>query len=426
MFGSREARPAGTRAHSRPRWPLGAAVLNQILKNSAQENNIMNTLSRFALTAAVFAMTLSSSNPASAQTDQLRQTYALAANVSTNAPGIYTYAEPPSNFKPLIASDEELAAYGFPARPDKLANPQHYQLWERVVLAAKNRWNGELKSLPISRQRMTQPQPLPTQHVAMPNPMLPSSPETYNWSGVALTNTLTTFNPANSFTDIFSVISVPTSQLPFGAPCDQYFQLSWMGLDGFTKITGVEPGAGKAALIGGVYSYVQCSSSDAVYYMVLGWEPISISSVFSVHPGDLVYAEVGAPAGCTNPNYMFLEDLTTLTYSAYSIPVPNGVHFVGNSAQWIVERYCCRASGYPYPLANTIGTFFDGGAAIKGNGTYLYPGSQAASTSVLTMVDDAGSNIIELVHQGSSGYEGQHAIFFQTTGCAYTGGCAEK
>jgi hypothetical protein len=386
----------------------------------------MNTLTRFALIAAVLAMTLSSSNPASAQTDQLRQTYALAANVSTNVPGILTYSEPPATFRPLTASDEELAAYGFPPRPDKLANPQHYQLWERVVLAAKNRWNGELQALPISTQRMTQPQSLPPQQAPSPSPMVVSTPETYNWSGVALTNTLKKFSPTGSFTDIFSIISVPTSQLPFGAPCDQYYQLSWMGLDGFTKVTGVEPGAGKAALIGGVVSHLQCSSSDAVYYMILGWEPMYFEQMFAVHPGDLVYAEVGAPAGGTNPNYMFLEDLTTLTYSSYSIPVPYGVTFVGNSAEWIVERWCCRNSGYPYPLANTIGTFFDGGAAIKGNGTYLYPGSQATSTSVLTMVNDAGNNIIELVNQGSSGYEGQHAIFFQTTGCAYTGGCAEK
>ena len=385
----------------------------------------MNTLTRFALIAAGCAMTFSSINPASAQTDQLRQTYALAANVSTNVSGIYTYAEPPSNFKPLIATDEELAAYGFPPRPDKLANPQHYQLWERVVLAAKNRWNGELKSMPISTQRMTQAPPRSYQAVE-PSPMLPSTPETYNWSGVALTNTLAKFSPTNSFTDIFSVISVPNSQLPFGAPCnDFYYQLSWMGLDGFTKITGVEPGAGKATLIGGAVSYAVCGPS-ASYYMMFGWEPIYFQQTFAVRPGDIVYAEVGAPAGGTNPSYMFLEDLTTLTYSSYSIPVPSGVHFVGNSAQWIVERYCCRASGYPYPLANTIGTFFDGGAAIKGNGVYVYPGSQAASTSVITMVDDSGSDIIELVNQGSSGYEGQHAIFFQTTGCAYTGGCAEK
>jgi hypothetical protein len=385
----------------------------------------MNTFTRFTLIAAVFAMTFSSVNSASAQTNQLRQTYALAANVSTNVSGIYTYPEPPSNFKPLIATDEELAAYGFPARPDKLANPQHYQLWERVVLAAKKRWNGELKALPISTQRMTQPPPLSRQAVE-PNPMLPSTPETYNWSGVALTNTLTKFSPANSFTDIFSIISVPTSQLPFGAPCnDFYYQQSWMGLDGFTKITGVEPGAGKATLIGGVVSYAVCGPS-ASYSMMFGWEPVYFQQTFAVHPGDIVYAEVQAPAGGTNPSYMFLEDLTTLTYSSYSIPVPSGVHFVGNSAQWIVERYCCRNSGYPYPLANTIGTFFDGGAAIKGNGTYFYPGSQAASTSVITMVDDSGSDIIELVNQGSSGYEGQHAILFQTTGCAYTGGCAEK
>jgi hypothetical protein len=240
-------------------------------------------------------MTLSSSNPVSAQTDQLRQTYALAAKVSTNVPGILTYSEPPATFRPLTASDEELAAYGFPPRPDKLANPQHYQLWERVVLVAKNRWNGELQSLPISTQRMTQPQSLPPQQAPNPSPVVVSTPETYNWSGVALTNTLKKFSPTGSFTDIFSVISVPTSQLPFGAPCDQYYQLSWMGLDGLTKITGVEPGAGKAALIGGVVSHLQCSSSDAVYYMILGWEPMYLNKCLRYIRGTSSMRRSGLP-----------------------------------------------------------------------------------------------------------------------------------
>jgi hypothetical protein len=54
------------------------------------------------------------------------------------------------------------------------------------------------------------------------------------------------------------------------------------------------------------------------------------------------------------------------------------------------------------------------------------PGSSATSTRVLTMRDDFDSQDIEIVSHGSSGFEGQHGILFQTTGCAFAGGCAQK
>jgi hypothetical protein len=77
-----------------------------------------------------------------------------------------------------------------------------------------------------------------------------------------------------------------------------------------------------------------------------------------------------------------------------------------------------------WPLANTGSIFFDGGAVENQSGALFYPGSQAALTQVLTMTDDAGDQAIELTNQGSgTGYEGEHALFFQTTGCAWSGGC---
>ena len=75
------------------------------------------------------------------------------------------------------------------------------------------------------------------------------------------------------------------------------------------------------------------------------------------------------------------------------------------------------------PLANTINIFFDYTFAETGNGKNFYPGSQASSTEILGMTDDGGDQGIEVVNQGSGGFEGQHALEFFTTGCAYSGGC---
>jgi hypothetical protein len=375
----------------------------------------------------MLAVTFSFANPAAAQSDAIRSLYVSSATVPTNVEGIHTFPAPPGDFNAFVASDEQLAAYGYPPRPDKTANPDHYRLWEQVVSAAKHRWNGDLNPLPVARGRATETEAVPRRETDVkPIPAAATTPQTFNWSGVALTNTLKKWSSSGSFVDMYSLISVPVSQPPIGAGCDNYSELSWMGLDGFTKPAGIQPGAGKAALVGGLVSWTTCSSADAAYYLMIGWDPFYLDTVFAAKPGDIAYAEVTAPPNGTGPSYMFVEDLTTLTYSAFSVPVLSGITFVGNSAEWIVERLCCRSSGYPYPLANTNAIFFDGGAAIKGNGAYAYPGSTAVSTQVITMVDDTGSQIIEEVNQGSSGYEGQHSIFFQTTNCAWAGGCTEK
>ena len=189
-------------------------------------------------------------------------------------------------------------------------------------------------------------------------------------------------------------------------------QLSWIGIDGYNPFQ-VDNGA----LQGGMFSYIPCGGT-ASYYAYVGWE--IVNTVFSVNPGDIMYVEVSDPLGGTNNGSVYIEDLTTLTYNAYSIPV--GFPIIGNSAQWVVERLCCEGE-FPYPLLNTIAIFFDGGAAITGNGKVFYPGSSAASTAVMTMRDDGNTQNIEIVSRGSTGSQGQSAILLQDTGCAFAGGC---
>ena len=75
------------------------------------------------------------------------------------------------------------------------------------------------------------------------------------------------------------------------------------------------------------------------------------------------------------------------------------------------------------PLANTINISFDGAEVLNLAGKPFYPGSQATTTWVMTMMDDGFDQPIELVSQGSGGSQGLHSLFFETAGCAYTGGC---
>src|SRR5215471_17700363 len=102
---------------------------------------------RMLATAALWMMIIHFSPLANAQRDRLWPVYASNATVPTNLSTIRTFPEPPGNFNVVAATDDELAMYGFPPRPDKQTEPDHYKMWERAMSAAKIRWNGDLKAV---------------------------------------------------------------------------------------------------------------------------------------------------------------------------------------------------------------------------------------------------------------------------------------
>ena len=361
---------------------------------------------------------------AAGQSEAVQNLYVSAANVPTNIAGVHTYATPREGFNPLTATDVELATYGFPPRPDKQADADHYALWERAMAAAKIRWNGELKPLPALGHRMMPTASSPLRQTAQAQTG-PKHLSTINGSGVLLTNYgLKKWSSTASFNDIWTVITVPVAQLPFangtGCTASSYVSVSFAGIDARLLFSNsgwvVIP-----ELSGGVESLVDCSG-NATYYAYAEWGTGAVP--FQLNPGDLFYTEVHA-SGPSVPGWVFLEDLTTLTYGTYTVDPDPSVPLVGNSAQWVVERPCCSGPGPAgaWPLANNIGISFEGATVQTDGGKLFYPGSQAGSTYLLTMMDDGSTQNIELVNQGSGGFQGQHSLFFETTGCAYAGGC---
>jgi hypothetical protein len=350
------------------------------------------------------------------------EAYTSNATVATNIPQVHTFVDAPKGFDPLTAGTAELAAYGFPPRPDSATEPEHYALWRRAMAAARIRWHGALK--PITTPKTPEDAVTAAEEMSPEVTVASATKATSkNWGGLVLTKSLTKWNSGQSFRDIYSVMTVPVGQPAFASICDSYFSRTFVGLNGYVKGAALQPGAGQGSLIGGFQTLTDCSKNDSFYYAIFGWDPGYIQGAFSVQPGDLVYTEVTSPPHGVYDSYLFIEDLTTLSYSAYSIPVQYA--FVGNSAEWVVERPCCEFIGIAYPLVNSIDTFFDGGAAIDNAGQTLYPGSQASSAQVITMQDDAGDQTILNVYTGSSGSEGLHALRLETTGCAYTGGCVK-
>src|SRR5580692_6118658 len=114
----------------------------------------MKKLAKSYLVRAIVAgLVLSLATSAVAQSDAARAIYESAASIPTNVAGIRTFPAPPAAFDPLSATDEALASYGFPPRPDKQSDAHGYLLWQRAMMSAKKRWTGDLKPHPEAMSR---------------------------------------------------------------------------------------------------------------------------------------------------------------------------------------------------------------------------------------------------------------------------------
>ncbi|MFZ1918506.1 MAG: hypothetical protein WAU58_13095 [Terriglobales bacterium] len=385
-----------------------------------------NKFAKLAFLVITGSLLLDLSTLALAESDAVRALYVSAANVPTNITGIHSYAAPPKGFNPVAASDQELATYGLPPRPDQQADPDHYAQWEQAMKAAKIRWRGELKALPGSEHAMSPAGSSPLPQAVQPQTG-PQQTTTINASGVMVTNTQTSFSSKHSFSQIATLINVAVAQVAFGTTCSDYntgypTEISSAGFDGeinpengYEFLSGVQGGV----VAVGCYNY---TAPYTQYWAYLGeWHNNLTVVDFGVNPGDVFYTYLEVLN--SSQTYVLLEDLTLETYDVFTLSTPG---IVGKAADWMVWRPGgCSGSGFAYycPLPNTVHISFDGAATWTGGNKYYYPGSQAASTLVLNMLDDGFDQVTETVNQGSAGYEGLHSLMFSTVNCAYSGGC---
>jgi len=377
----------------------------------------MQTEKKFANLAvmAVGTLLLVFSSLATAESDTARAIRASAATTPTNIPGIRAYAEPPKGFNAVTATDEELATYGFPPRPDKEGHPDQYAEWERAMRAAKIRWNGKLKTVPGS-ERLVMPAGSALPEAVEPETG-PKQTQTTYASGVIVASGQKTFNKKSIY-QIDGEIIVPQVRKPFDSTScsgQGYITVDAVGIDGFVFNTGNGYGY-DPQLEAGVFGQVSCSG-DIYYFAVVGWQG-NYNVAFNVNPGDVVYAVASTLGG--SDSEVYLADYTTGTGASYSVTTSDIVGAYGN---WVVERVCCSGNE-PIPMANTVNIAFGGVEyATTGSDKLLYAGSQAATTQILTMTDDAGDQEIETVRQGSTGIMGLNGLWFTTVNCAYEGGC---
>jgi len=343
--------------------------------------------------------------------DKLGAIYDASSTVRTNIDGIRTFNAPPADFDAINATDEALATYGFPPRPNRETEPKNFATWAKAMAAAKTRWNGELKNTGLY-SRPGQAAPAPAAAAASAGP---SATYYYNWSGFVNTNTVTKYNTKTSFYYVVSEFNVPAVKPP---SCDGGWdwEVSWNGIDGNQDQN--------ALLQGGSSSGVYCSGSTKKwsYYAWIEWWPAyPILSEFAVNPGDDMFVETWDTSA--TQGYVHLVDETTGVSGTYGLTPNGGAGLIGNSAEYIVERPCCR-SGHDYPLANYVWDFWANSWADnfllydEGKATPYYPGSIATTTDLVYMVNDQDSEVIS-----APSAQGKYGVFFEAGGCTTAGGC---
>jgi len=395
-----------------------------------QKGDVYEMNRSIQLFAAAAVLSLGCNSLVVAQNDAVRGIYESSANIATNMDGVHGFAAPPASFDPLTASDEALATYGFPPHPDKSAEPAAYAQWAHAVTTAKKRWNGTLRARPFHNTPMKTAKS-PAGFSAPSGSNTPSVGNSYNWSGAVNTNTVTKYGLSSVYY-VFSEFNVPVAQQAFngsgGTICDGGWDITaiWNGIDGFSGAGGGD------VLQGGVDSAYYCAGSTKgpFYSSWIEWFPAGSIYEFGVNPGDDIYVETWSTS--STQGYVYIADLTTQISATYGLTAPSGTQLVGNSAEFIVERPCCRGSNL-YPLANYVGNFWSYSGDYNFRHVLSFPGSTAPTTWLLGMLDDAGDQVISVpngvtnwdLKQGltPAGLGGKYSIFFQDQNCAHDGGC---
>lgn len=310
--------------------------------------------------------------------------------IPTTLPGVTTAPAPSDGFDPLTASDDELAAYGFPPRPDKNVSTRAYAAWERAMRASQERVFPELEL---------------TDHFNRPNVGLGKTENgtstSYNWSGVVDTTSTKSYGS----TSIYYVLTeyvVPVASQAYGACTGgSVYSSSWVGIDGWGS---------NDVLQGGTESDAWCllGVRTTTYYAWYEWYPsgaVKISSL-PVSAGDDMFVEVWSTSATSGHAYLVnynTNQSVTITFSA-----PSGTQLIGNSAEWVVER---PTVGNSYAtLTNYISDYFSSASAASFGGTAYYPASSAAIG--VTMLDNNGKPISYPTLLGS------YAIWLQDEGSA--------
>lgn len=311
--------------------------------------------------------------------------------VPTNLPGVRAFTQPPAAFDARLASDEELAAWGYPARPNITASSAERARWEQQVNPTLRRIVPYLEQRegryhrPVSGLTMGERQ-------SRTNTIAATSS---NWSGMVLVPA----SGAQPYSSVRSAWIVPAvKQAPGTCSGNWDYSSQWVGLGGFNDAFLLQ--AGSAANV-----FCDIGGNIPEYFPWIEWLPAAETVLYEnashallpFASGDYVVVTITATnwnSGVSTSGTLVFVDNTqgwsvSLTFTAASL---GGSQVTGQAAEWIVERTDVNGSFATLPdyVANAwaFARAQDLGAA------YHYPGTPGTSSAYqLTMLDDSNADV---------------------------------
>jgi hypothetical protein len=256
----------------------------------------------------------------------------------------------------------ELEQNGFPPRPDS-NQVKRYARWKRMVTAT--RITPELTPTAIYNG-------LPRNWKMVRSAASTVTGTTPNWSGFAFSVAAGTFAVNNS--EVCAQWTIPAVQQAPGVCSSTSYQSSqWVGFDGAPLSSSTD------VMQAGTSADASCRhrTTTATYSAWFEWFPAAEVQVsnFTVSPGDgmigCVYytTSSGSPSGLA-----VLLNQTTDQGVEIGFSSPPGTTFIGDSAEWVMERPTVDGSLADLPNFGYFG--FNDGLATNGGSVSYTPGAR--------------------------------------------------
>jgi hypothetical protein len=300
-----------------------------------------------------------------------------------------SFVRPALEGDPMLLSQEQLALRGYPARPDSKSAPEAYANWLKAVSRPATFIRPEI----VARtDRAHGPANVNSGAGELSNTAVQNATSN-NWSGYVAQG------GGAVYTDVNGKWTVPAVKGELGTTT---YSSLWVGLDGWGSSDVVQAGTEQQAV---TFSFFGIQWSFGTYYAWYEYYPDYEKQIsnFQVNPGDEVWAWVRHGYDYVQNRVdgsFWLENLTAGTYTFQTEAPPAGSNFLGNSAEWVMERpslngkltdlsdytlasmfgaYVWQSSTNKWVVFNQVPNFevsMYNGSTLLSSASYIFPGTE--------------------------------------------------
>jgi len=276
--------------------------------------------------------------------------------IPTNLPGVTSIAAPPEGFNPLTATDEDLAYYGFPPRPNDYSGD--YASWAKAMAASQER------IVPVLEQTGIYHGPIRIGPGLDANALA-----SYNWSGYVKLGSAKNYGKS-SYDFVYSDVTVPTAKQANGKCTGGWdYASAWVGIDGDNS---------KDALQDGIEfdAYCKGATKASFYSAWFEWYPFSEVRIsgMPIAPGQEYFMEIWSTSSTLG--HAYLVNITEKKAVTIIFTAPKGTKLIGNSAEWITERP--EVNGGLATLTNYVSQKYTDAHGETFAGSAIDPGDSSA------------------------------------------------